>query len=93
MVSLSRFCAPAGLAVNCVREGDKHLAGDVRMRTGNLDSCKATIAFAHPRDIRNSEAAIQFRYLQNCSHIAFVQRISNSSHGLRRAILIAIADS
>lgn len=47
----------------------------VRKRTGNVDSRKATIAFAHPRDIGNSEAAIQFRYVQHCIHIAFVERI------------------
>jgi hypothetical protein len=36
-----------------------HLAA--RKRTGDLDSHKMPIAFAHSRDAGNSEAAIQFR--------------------------------
>jgi len=42
-----------------VRPVQVHLA--VRKRTGNVDSCKAAIAFADPRDVKNSKAAIQFR--------------------------------
>ena len=53
-----------------VRPVQVHLA--VYKRTGNVDSRKAAIAFAHPRDVGNSQAAIQIRYVQNCIHILFV---------------------
>jgi hypothetical protein len=43
--------------------------------TGNVDSRKAAVAFADTRDVGNSKAAIQFRYVQNCIHNTFVERI------------------
>ncbi len=58
-----------------------HVHFAVRKRTGNVNSRKATIAFAHPRDIGNSEAAIQLRYVQHRIHIAFVERIRKQTAG------------
>jgi len=60
-----------------VRAVQVHLA--VRKRTGDVDSRKRAIAFTHARDVGNSEAAIQFRYVQNCIHIAFAEKSENNS--------------
>jgi hypothetical protein len=40
---------------------------------------EAAMAFAYPRDVGNSEAAIQFRQVQSRIHIAFVEQSTNSS--------------
>jgi hypothetical protein len=52
-----------------------------RTRAGNVDSRKATIAFAHPRDVGNSEAAIQVHYSQNGIHILPVQNTVLTANG------------
>ena len=51
----------------------------MRKRSLNLNSRKAAIAFAYPRDLGNPEAAIEFRQVQTCIHIAFVEKSENSS--------------
>src|SRR6185437_14446480 len=50
----------------------------MRKRSVNLNPRETAMAFAYPRDVRNSEAAIQFRQVQNCIHIAFVAKSENS---------------
>ena len=61
----------------------------MRKRSVNLNSRETAMAFAYPRDVRNSEAAIQFRQVQNCIHIAFVAKSENSS----RVMLVATCTS
>lgn len=64
----------------------------MRKRTVNLNSGEAAMASAYPRDVGNSEAAIQFRQVQNSIHIAFVEKSENSSRRPWHAILTAIAN-
>ena len=64
----------------------------MRKRSVNLNSRETAMAFAYPRDVRNSEAAIQFRQVQNCIHIAFVGKSENSSRRPWHVILTAIAN-
>ena len=53
-------------------------------RSVNLNSREAAMAFGYPCDVRNSEAAIQFR--QNRIHIVFAEKSENSAAGRGTAL-------
>jgi len=64
----------------------------MRKLSVNLNSREAAMAFGYPRDVGNSEAAIQFNQVQNRIHIAFVEKSENSTRRLWHVILTAIAN-